>query len=131
MTWDQLLLEKENERLRAEIQRLGEEVEKGHEVALEVMRERDVAQAEVRRLTEELRRLTANNGWQPIATIPRHGEHVLVRTSDESIWLVYAQGGDLWHAHDGAAFGRDDDATHWQPLPLGPEPRTAAGGETP
>jgi hypothetical protein len=38
--------------LQAEILRLGEEVEKGHEVALEVMRERDAARAEVQRLTE-------------------------------------------------------------------------------
>ena len=63
--------------------------------------------------------------WEPIATVPRTGEVVLVYapTEHSSIlaarWFAWADGSREYLTPDGAGDG-ELDATHWMPMPSDP-----------
>ena len=101
------------------------------------------AQKEIVRLREENKRLKSNptqslSSWQPIATAPKDGTHVLLSYPGRityGYWLVLEVGklvGDcggvcrcpeydeapdpFWYSEDGG-FTEEHPPTHWMPLP--------------
>jgi hypothetical protein len=64
--------------------------------------------------------------WQPIETAPKDGAKILVCSTDGRgldarivRWEEYAGPGQ-WYTVHGEAYWREDDFTHWMPLPPPP-----------
>lgn len=70
--------------------------------------------------------------WQPIATAPKDGTHILLHKADGAITVGRydddkhaSRPRPYWHTERGYLFGRRDDRdcspTHWMPIPEPPK----------
>jgi len=79
-------------------------------------------QAKAALIAAERESFEKTSGWQPIETAPSDGTDVLVYRPDERdggfdahVGVDYYKNGTWWHSR------RDQQPTHWRPLPPRPE----------
>lgn len=77
---------------------------------------------------EQTARAEGERAWQPIETAPRDGTRILLRETDDEMWVghwdtsPWVTGVGAWITLENRSDTYEIAATHWQPLPTPPAP---------